>query len=199
MGYSGHGLVVADAAQEQGLNLYFYVDKQATTRNPYNLEYLGFEGDLLFDHWQQDYEYALAIGNNNIRQKTAGIILKNGKELINVIHPRSSLSKSISLGIGNFINNNSSVNSQVVIGNYCILNTGSILEHECCLGDAVHIAPGAVLAGGVEVGDNSFVGANTVIREGVKIGKNVVIGAGSVILKDIKDHEKIVGNPGRKI
>ena len=199
VGYSGHGLVVADAAREQGLNLSFYVDKEATIENPYNLKYLGFEDDPRYSHWQQDYFYALAIGNNFVRRKTANIILSNGKELINIIHPRSSVSKSISMGIGNFINSCSVVNAQVVIGDYCILNTGSILEHECRLGSAVHVAPGAVIAGGVNIGDNSFLGANSVIREGVKIGKNVIIGAGSVILKDIGDNEKIVGNPGRKI
>lgn len=198
-GYSGHGLVVADAALEQGLELLYYTDKERISKNPYNLEYLGFEGDPDYKHWNQDYAYALAIGNNTIRQKTADTILNRGKELLNIIHPRSSVSKSLSSGIGNFINNCAVVNAQVVIGDFCILNTGSILEHECHLGNAVHIAPGAVLAGGVEVGDHTFIGANAVIKEGVRIGKNVIIGAGSVILGDVADDMKIVGNPGRII
>lgn len=198
-GYSGHGLVVADAALEQGLDLLFYTEMKPVSENPYNLKYLGFEGDPEFSHWNEDYTYALAIGSNTIRRKTAETILSRNKGLVNIIHPRSSVSKSLSSGIGNFINNCAAVNSQVVIGDYCILNTGSILEHECHLGDAVHIAPGAVLAGGVRVGDNSFIGANSVIREGVRIGKNVIIGAGSVVLGDVADNMKIVGNPGRRI
>ncbi|MCZ2845034.1 MAG: acetyltransferase [Candidatus Bathyarchaeota archaeon] len=199
VGYSGHGLVVADAAIEQGLDLFYYTDKKFAIKNPYKLKYLGFEGDSEFEHWGKDYKFALAIGNNEIRRNTGEIILSRGKELVNIIHPRSSVSGSTHFGIGNFINNCAAVNSQVIIGNYCILNTGSILEHECKLGDAVHVAPGAVLAGGVKVGDNTFIGANTVIKEGVRIGKNVIIGAGSVILSDVADNIKIVGNPGRKI
>lgn len=196
-GYSGHGLVVADAALELGLDLLFYTDKVQVEGNPYNLKYLGYEGDPEFKYWDKDYAYALAIGNNEIRRKTADSILNRGKVLINIIHPQSSISKSLRSGVGNFINNCAAVNAQVKIGDYCILNTGSILEHDCCLGDAIHIAPGAVLAGGVTVGDNTFIGANSVIREGVRIGKNVIIGAGSVILDDVADNMKMVGNPGR--
>lgn len=199
VGYSGHGLVVADAAREQGLDLHFYVDKKAAVKNPFNLTYLGFEGDPEFDHWQKDHVYSLGIGDNLVRRKTAELILNKGVELLNVSHPRSSISPHIELGKGNFFNNNAAVNINVKIGNFCILNTGSSVEHDCILGDAVHVAPGAVVLGGVQIGDNTFIGANSVIREGVQIGKNVVVGAGSVILTDIADNMKIVGNPGRKI
>ncbi|GAB2770416.1 acetyltransferase [Salinimicrobium soli] len=199
VGFSGHGIVVADAALEQGLEVMFYTDKQPVEENPFNLKYLGFEADPEFKFWNQEYRYALAIGNNGIRRKTAETILKRGKELVNIIHPHSFMSKWVNLGIGVFVNNNAAVNAKVTVGNYCIINTGSIVDHECRLGDAVHIAPGAVLAGAVIVGDNTFIGANSVIKEGVRIGKNVVIGAGSVIIDDVADNVKIVGNPGREI
>lgn len=199
VGFSGHGMVVADAAREQGLDLLFYTDKQPVRENPYNLTYLGFEADPEYKFWDQDYGYALAIGNNLVRRRTADTIFSRGKELVNVIHPRSSVSKWVKIGVGVLVNSNATVNAQVTIGDCCIINSGSIVEHECRIGDAVHIAPGAVLAGGVQVGDYTFIGANSVIKEGVKIGENVIIGAGSVILKDVADNYKIVGNPGKKL
>lgn len=192
-------MVVADAALEQGLDLLFYTDKQPVSKNPYNLKYLGFEADPEFKYWGEEYAYALAVGNNVLRRRTADTILSRGKELVNIIHPRSSVSKWVKLGVGVLVSTNAVVNAQATIGNYCIINTGSIVEHECRLGDAVHIAPGAVLAGGVQVGDQTFIGANAVIKEGVKIGENVIIGAGSVILGDVDNNMKIVGNPGKRI
>ena len=192
-------MVVADAALEQGLDLLFYTDKQPVRANPYNLKYLGFEADPEFEYWGKEFAYALAVGNNSIRRRTAETILSRSKELINIVHPKSSVSKWVKLGVGLLINNNAAINAQVTIGDYCIINTGSIVEHECRLGKAVHIAPGAVLAGGVHVGDQTFIGANAVIKEGVKIGENVIIGAGSVILGDVPNNMKIVGNPGRII
>lgn len=199
VGYSGHGLVVADAAIEQGLDLQYYSDKKIASKNPFNLKYLGFEKDPQFSHWGQGFKFALAIGNNEIRRKTGEYILSKGEELVNIMHPRASISKGLNIGKGNFINNSAVVNTQVMIGNYCVLNTGAILDHECQLDDAVHVAPGAVLAGGVEVGKNSFIGANSVIKEGISIGENVIIGAGTVVIRDVADNTKIVGNPGKII
>ena len=199
VGYSGHGYVVADIALASDMNLRYYTDKSKISKNPFNLSYLGFEGNLDYKFWDKDCSYILGIGDNLIRRKTADLLISKEVTLLNVTHPSASISTKVQFGIGNFISRNVSVNAQVRIGDICILNTGCIIEHECVIGNAVHIAPGAVLAGNIEIGDNTFVGANTVIKQGVKIGRNVIIGAGSVILKDIGDNKKIVGNPGKEI
>ena len=199
VGYSGHGYVVADIAIASHMNLRYYTDKSKIFKNPFDLSYLGFEGNLDYKFWDKDCSYILGIGDNLIRRKTADLLISKEVTLLNVTHPSASISTKVQFGIGNFISRNVSVNAQVRIGDICILNTGCIIEHECVIGNAVHIAPGAVLAGNVEIGDNTFVGANTVIKQGVKIGRNVIIGAGSVILKDIADNKKIIGNPGKEI
>jgi sugar O-acyltransferase (sialic acid O-acetyltransferase NeuD family) len=199
VGYSGHGYVVADIAIASHMNLRYYTDKSKIFKNPFDLSYLGFEGNLDYKFWDKDCSYILGIGDNLIRRKTADLLISKEVTLLNVTHPSASISTKVQFGIGNFISRNVSVNALVRIGDICILNTGCIIEHECVIGNGVHIAPGAVLAGNVEIGDNTFVGANTVIKQGVKIGRNVIIGAGSVILKDIGDNKKIVGNPGKEI
>jgi sugar O-acyltransferase (sialic acid O-acetyltransferase NeuD family) len=199
VGYSGHGYVVADIAIASHMNLKYYTDKSKISKNPFDLSYLGFEGNFGYKFWDKDYSYILGIGDNLIRRKTADLLISKEVTLLNVTHPSASISTKVQFGIGNFISKNVSVNALVRIGDICILNTGCIIEHECMIGNGVHIAPGAVLAGNVEIGDNTFVGANTVIKQGVKIGRNVIIGAGSVILKDIAHNKKIVGNPGKEI
>lgn len=199
IGYSGHGIVVADAALKAGMPLTDYCESKVLGSNPMNLNYLGFEQSVDFVGWSQNYSYILGIGDCSIRNKIALNILSHNKNILNVIHPDTFISKYFNLGTGNFIASSVSINALVSIGDFCILNTGCIIEHECKIGNAVHIAPGAVLSGNVEVGDLSFVGANAVVKQGVKIGSNVIVGAGSVILKDIADNLTIVGNPGRKI
>lgn len=197
IGYSGHSYVAIDAATSMGLKVTHYSDLNESIYNPYNLEYLGNEGDSNFQGWKDDYSFILGIGDNSIRYKAALKVLTNNKKLINVIHPSVSYSSNFEIGIGNFFSRQVSINTFAKIGNFCILNTGCIIEHECKLGDAVHIAPGAVLTGGVSVGDFSFIGANSVIKQGVKIGNNVIVGAGTVVLNDVADNKTIVGNPGR--
>ncbi|PTX42605.1 sugar O-acyltransferase (sialic acid O-acetyltransferase NeuD family) [Christiangramia gaetbulicola] len=197
VGYSGHGLVVADAAVESGIKVKYYVEKKASKYNPFNLEYLGDESKHDFTGFNKSNHYILGIGNNYIRRKVVASLIKRDIKIINVIHPNSSFSRYMKIGHGNFISRNVSVNIGVEIGDYTILNTSSIIEHECRIGDYSHIGPGATLAGNVIVGENSFIGANSVIKQGVKIGDNVVIGAGTVVISDVIDDKTIVGNPGR--
>lgn len=199
VGYSGHGLVVAEAARLNRFRVKSYTEIEPVKNNPFNLEYLGFEGDPTFGGWAENDYFILGIGDNRIRQKVADRILANGKSTLNVMHPSISLSRMVEMGSGNFFARHVSISLLVRIGSNCILNTGTIIEHECELGNAVHIAPGAVLAGNVKVGNFSFVGANAVVKQGIRIGKNVTIGAGTVVLQDVPDNSTMVGNPGKVI
>jgi sugar O-acyltransferase (sialic acid O-acetyltransferase NeuD family) len=199
IGYSGHGFVVAEAAIASGMPVKYYSEKKITARNPFALEYIGFESDDSFDGWKGNYSFILGIGDNFMRQETVRLLLSKNKKIHNVIHPAASVSQKIIIGDGNFIARNVAINPLATIGNFCILNTGCIIEHECVIGDAAHLAPGVVLAGNVTVGERTFIGANAVIKQGVKIGKDVIVGAGAVVIKDIRDGKKIVGNPSREI
>lgn len=197
IGYSGHGYVVAEAALESGINIMGYSDKDELQKNPFDIEYLGFENSEDFIGWGLEASFIIGIGDNTIRQKIAGVIISKGKKLETVISKSASVSETAKIGKGVFINRSAAVNALAEIGDNVILNTGCIIEHECFLGNAVHIAPGAVLAGNVKVGERSFIGANSVVKQGVTIGRNVTVGAGSVVVKDIPDNEIWVGNPAK--
>ena len=199
VGYSGHAFSVIDAYSEMGKGIKYYTSINEIERNPFKLEYLGFEMDLNFTGWGRDLSYILGLGDNSVREKVAQFILSKSKSILEVVHPNSSISKLAKLGTGTYVSNGVIVNAFAEIGDYVILNTSCIIEHECQLGNGVHIAPGAVLTGNVKIGENSFVGANAVIKQGITIGKDVIIGAGDVIIKDISDNKKIVGNPSREI
>lgn len=199
VGYSGHGLVVADVALENGLNLVGFTDIENKKNNPFNLEYLGSEKNVENNFFKEPYQFLLGVGDIHLRKKIVDFIYSKGGIFIKLIDSSASISKTATLGNGNFISKNVTINSFASIGENCILNTGAIVEHECTIGNAVHIAPGAVLTGNVSVGDSTFIGANAVIKQGVKIGENVVIGAGAVVISNVADNQKVVGNPSRLI
>ena len=197
IGYSGHAYVVAESYIANGGKISFYADLKEIPNNPFDLEYLGFESDPNFRGWNISLKYILGIGDNNLREKVAKLIISKSNILENVIDPHAVISKSANIGKGVFVSKGVLVNAFSIIGNFTILNTGCIIEHECEIGTAAHIAPGAVLAGNVKVGNRSFIGANAVIRQGVIIGDDVIIGAGSVVLQNVGNNSKLVGNPGR--
>lgn len=198
IGYSGHSFVVLDAANQMGLDVEYYCERNQVSFNPFEISYLGDEGNESFN-WNVVDEFILGIGDNRIRQKVAGLILSKKKTILNVIHPSAIISNYSTFGMGNFIAASVTVNALVKIADNCILNTGCIIEHECIIESGAHIAPGTVLAGSVMVGENSFIGANSVVKQGVKIGNGVTVGAGSVVIKDIPDNEIWVGNPAKKL
>jgi sugar O-acyltransferase (sialic acid O-acetyltransferase NeuD family) len=199
IGYSGHSYVVADSFISNGSSINFYADVKEAINNPFNLAYLGFESDPNFKGWDMSLKYILGIGDNNLREKVAKLILSKSNILENVIDPHAVISKTANIGNGVFASKGVLVNAFSKIGNFTILNTGCIIEHECEIGAAAHIAPGAVLAGNVKIGNRTFIGANAVIKQGVVIGSDVTIGAGTVVLYDVESNSKLVGNPGRLI
>ena len=199
VGYSGHGLVVADTALENNLNVIGYTEKSINGINPYNLEYLGDESSPNFDLWDLNLDFILGIGDNFLREKIYNLIIKNGKKVISLINSTAAISSFARIGEGVFINRHVTVNALANVGNNVILNTGCIIEHECDINDNVHVAPGAVIAGNVKIGKGTFIGANAVVKQGVVIGMNVIVGAGTVVLNNIPNGAKIVGNPNRFI
>ena len=199
VGYSGHGLVVADAAIISGLNLIGYCDLEEKTNNPFGIKFLGDEKNLESKYYGNNFQFIIGIGDNKIRTKIFKFLSDRSANIISIIHPKASVSIKSKVNSGTFISSNVSVNSMSKIGSNCILNTGSIIEHDCLILDNVHVGPAAVVLGNVKIGDGSFIGSGTIIKEGLIIGKNVIIGAGSLVLKNIPDNSLSYGRPSKII
>lgn len=197
IGYSGHAYVIIDILLSAGRLVTAYCDAEEKEKNPYYLQYLGKESEVL--HKLKKYDVFACVGHNGIREKIHTMISDELHGPINAIHPSAVISSSVFMRDGIMIAANATINPLVEIGRGVICNTSCSIDHECIIGDFSHIAPGAVLCGNVKVGRGTFVGANAVIRQGITIGNNVMIGAGSVIVKDIPDNTTVVGNPQRTL
>jgi UDP-N-acetylbacillosamine N-acetyltransferase len=198
-GYSGHAYVVIESLLAAGYEIKGYFDFRKAERNPYDLEYFGYEGEADAKKIVGNDLVFPSIGENSIRKKL--IILFDKLELNQfvAIDPSANVSKTAYLNYSTYIGKNVTVNAQAEIGKGVILNTSCIIEHECKVSEYVHIAPGAVLCGNVYVGADSFVGANSVVKQNLKISEGNVIGAGSVVVSDVKEKGIWVGNKLRKL
>lgn len=195
VGYSGHSYVIIDIFLNAGRIVTAYCDAEQKSNNPYHLNYLGKEAEVI--QQLKDYDYFACVAHNGIREKIIRQLTEHLGNPINAIHPSAVISGSVKMGDGVMISANATLNPLVELGRGVICNTSSSIDHECVIGDYSHIAPGAVLCGNVQVGKGTFVGANSVIRQGIKIGNNVIIGAGTVVVKDIPDNATVIGNPQR--
>lgn len=189
-GASGHGKVVAEIAEENNIHIDGFIDADVSKES------------ILNYHVQQELpqfnaQFVVAIGNNLIRKK---IVEENlDLQFLNLIHPKSVISKRSQVDYGTVIMCGVSINSEVKIGRHCIINTNASIDHECLIDNFVHISPNAALAGNVSVGEGTHIGIGACVIQGVNIGKWCTIGAGSVIINDIPDGSTVVGNPGKII
>jgi sugar O-acyltransferase (sialic acid O-acetyltransferase NeuD family) len=197
VGYSGHAYVIIDIFLNAGRLVTAYCDQEEKKANPYHLNYLGKESEVI--NKLRKYDFFACVGHNGIREKIHMQLSKVLGNPINAIHPSAVISGSVKMGDGVMIAANATLNPMVELGRGVICNTSSSIDHECIIGDFCHIAPGVVLCGNVTVGKNTFIGANSVIRQGIVIGNNVTIGAGTVVVKDVPDGATVVGNPAKQI
>lgn len=197
-GAGGHGKVVADILLAlKNPNLAGFADDRAELQGSMVLG-LPVLGD---GHWLQqearktNVAVALGVGDNFARQQLAEKCRAWTTELITLVHPTASVSKSARLGPGTVVMAQAAINPDARIGSAVIINTGAVVEHDVVIGDYAHIAPNAAMAGASSLGDFSFLGLNAAVRQGVTIGSQSIVGAGGVVVRNIPDNVIAFGVP----
>lgn len=199
LGASGHGKVVADAAECCGWkDISFYDDAwpdlKAEAGIPWPL--IGNSRDL-FKHLFEYQGVVVAIGNNRTRHSLLQRLADANAPIVSIVHPHAVVSRYADIAVGTVVFAGAVVNAGASIGFGSILNTGCSVDHDCMLEQAVHISPGARLSGAVQVGQCSWVGVGACVRQQIVIGHDVTVGAGAIVVTDVADNVTVIGNPAR--
>ena len=136
--------------------------------------------------------FVLAFGIIENRGKRFKLFKKmkgDGATFPNIIHPKSIVESSVSLGEGNVLLAGANIGSSVKIGHLNYLNTSCIVSHDCVIKDNVHISPGAVLASSILVNSHVLIGMNATLYIGLNIGENSTILNGLIINKDLEPNK----------
>lgn len=205
IGAGGHAKVVADIILQrkkilkEDINIVCFLDdgyKHLAYKSIFGVPIKG--GTDLVDSFKNfNYEYIIAIGNNNIRKKMSEKY--SNIKYYTAIHPTAVIGHEVDIKDGTVIMANAIVNAYSRIGVHCIINTGSIIEHDNIIGDYVHISPNATLCGEVKVGNCTWIGAGSKVKQGLSIGENSIVGLGSVVLQSINKNSIIVGIPAKSL
>ena len=184
IGAGGHGKVVGEIAL---LNQYdtinFFDDKISEIKNfPF-----GIVGniELLKKNLKNYDDFFVAIGDNVSRCDKISWLKKEKKNLVNLIHPKSTVSKFSSIEAGSCVMANAAINAGTLIKEGVIINTSASIDHDCQIEGYAHISPNCSLSGNVKVGKFTHLGTGTSVHPGINIGHNVKTGIGSKIYKDI--------------
>jgi sugar O-acyltransferase (sialic acid O-acetyltransferase NeuD family) len=199
LGASGHGKVVADAAEQSGWQSVTFFDDAwpgLKGNGPWAVE---GNAEALLGRLTDFDGVVVAIGNNRIRAvKQAGLVAAGGK-IATIVHPSAVVSAHASLDAGSLVFANAVVNACATVGAGVIVNTGAVVEHDCVVGDFAHISPNAVLAGGVTLGPLAWVGSCASVRQLIAVGEASVVGMGAVVTRDVIAGVTVVGNPAKVV
>ena len=194
-GASGHGKVIKDILNANGVKVEAFVDDNSRVDECSGRKVLHDATGLS--------PMIVSIGVNKIRRNVVERLLANAKacgndfEFATAIHPSAIVSPTAKIGEGTVVMAGAVINADAVIGKHCIVNTGATIDHECVIGDYCHIAPGVNISGDTHIGEGTWVGVGSCVIQCLNIGKNCFIGAGSVVVKDIPDNLVAYGNPCR--
>lgn len=194
IGAGGHGIVVADIAEQTGWCVEFYDDAYPQLRRSGAWEILGTSECLKAVINEYDSVF-VAVGDNAVRASLMSEFEVLGCKFTSLIHPQAIVSAYARIGLGSVIMPGVVLNAYALVGKGCILNTSAVIEHECQLSDYVHISPKAALAGGVKIGFSCWIGMGATIIQNVEVGSNVVVGAGALVIKNITDSLVVGGVP----
>lgn len=150
-----------------------------------------------FPKYIHSHDFFVAFGDNALRKKYIESLMKNGANIINLIHPSAVIDKNVSLGKGVAVIAGAIINCGTTIGNGAIINTASSVDHDCIIGDYVHIAIGARIAGEVKIGEQVFIGASVSVIPDITICAGCVVGAGAVVVKNLLEKGTYIGIPAK--
>ena len=194
-GASGHGKVIKDILNANGIKVEAFVDDNLRVNECAGRKVLHDAGGLS--------PMIVSIGVNRIRRMIVDRLVAKANaeglplEFATAIHPSAIISPSAKIGEGTVVMAGAVINADAVIGKHCIVNTGATVDHDCLVGDYCHIAPGAHVTGGTHIGEGTWIGVGACVIQCLNIGKDCMIGAGSVVVKDIPDGVTAYGNPCR--
>ena len=200
IGAGSYGEVVAELAATCGYRVIAFYDDDGDKTGK-NLANIQIKGKVDFSNMDvQDQCFALAIGNNKIRQKLSKDIIAMGGLLPSLIHPKSNISPTSDVGIGCLVHFGSCLWTNVVLGDFSIVSPNSLLAHHTRTRKAVFVSSGANIGANVSILDRAFLGIGSTVMTGVEIiGEDSIVGAGAVVIGNVDNESVYVGVPARKI
>ena len=204
IGSSGHARVVIDIIEEEGK----YQIEGVVTNDIFpdgkfnNYTVLG-DDSVLHEMYKAGYKnLAMGVGgfkNNLNRKKIFNNLKATGFNFINVIHPKSVISRSVKIGEGCTIFAGVIINPNAIIRNNVIIATNATIDHDSIIESHVLISAGVTVGGNDLIGEGTLLALGSKVVSGIKIGKNILIGSGAVVVKDCLEEGLYLGIPAKLI
>ena len=161
LGAGGHGRSIHELASLSGVFSHIaYLDDSWKTGGVERSNIIG-RIDQLKDCAPRYTHAIIGIGNNKIREQLQCQASNLGLKLATLIHPKSIVSPSVTVGAGTVVFAGVVIGSDAHIGQGVIINCASAIDHDGTLEDFSHLGVGVHLAGSAYIGKSAFVQAGS--------------------------------------
>ncbi len=145
-----------------------------------------------------DDVFICSIGTPSGRVKCTDLLIDNGAEFINLVHPSAIVLSPIK-GRGVVIAPFVYVSNDVQIEDQVFINVSATVGHNVVVGKGSIICAHVDLTGYVVVGSKVLVGSHACIIPGRQVGDSAIIGAGSAVMRNVESGATVIGVPAKKV
>lgn len=185
IGAGGHGRCCADIAKAMNqFDKIGFLDDVAVDTIVNDLHVIG-KVDELPSFYGEYKNIVVAIGNNSVRKKLMKQCEDIGYNLVNLIHPLSSISSYVTLGKGIVVFPYTTIEANAVINDGCILCSGCVINHDAHLESYCLVYSNATIRPNTYIGKETRIGSNCCICTNVTIEDCSDIADGMIIRENI--------------
>ena len=177
---------------------FVFVDDGSSKETVLGYSVMTFES-AIETYGKENMEFMVSVGELAVKKVIFEKLKACGCKVTNLIHPETSLHRSVTLGEGVMIGRNAAIAPMVTIGNNALVRGNTVLGHDVVLGDNTEVCAFSIVGGNTKVGNGTFIGLQCCLREGITIGEKSIIGMGSVVTKDVPDGVVVYGNPAKVV
>ena len=143
--------------------------------------------------------FALSMGNMQIKSSLFKTILDLGGNVPTLIHPSSYISSNSKIGRGVQIMQQCIVEGDVVIEDDTSITVNTVIAHSVKIGKHNLISGNVMVGAYAEIGQYNHIGQSSVVVSGkVKyIGDYCILGAGAVLVSNMDSNCVFKGNPAK--
>ena len=189
---------LAEACGYRVAGLYHYCEG-LTGQMVCGVEVMGTHDNLLSEPNLQGRNFALSMGDNDIRASLFYRIKKKGGFLPPLVHPTCVISRFAEIGEGSQLEAYCVVHANSCIGENCNLQPYVLVCHNSTIGKHSFLAAKSIVGAYITVEHNAFIGMSAVLvsSKAELIGHHSIIGAGAVLTQNAEPSSTMVGVPAK--
>lgn len=165
------------------------------------IKILGTHDDILNTPSLKGTNFALSMGDNDIRANLFNKIKEKDGQIPTLIHPTCTVSRFSTIGEGTQLEAGCTVHANALIKENCNIQPHVLVCHNSIIQEHSFIAAKTVIGAYITVEHHAFIGMGAILISSKvhKIGHSATIGAGAVVTKDLPANCTAVGLPAKQI